>query len=161
MSSLYDEVLLEHIREARNYREMPDATRRGEAVSALCGDTFSVYVRLAGDVVADASFQCECCGISMASASIMTDWVRGRTVREVLAIRDTFVEGVRVHAESVGDSAHPDHTAVLRVVRATSGREGCATLAWTALASALTGEASPGAGSGPDGGITLGQTPGA
>ena len=141
MSKLYDDVLLDHIREARNYREMPEADRRGEAVNPLCGDTFQVYVRLEGEVLADVSFQCECCGISMASASIMTDWVRGRRAAEALTLKDAFLEAVKQHQETLGADAHPDHTAVLRVVRATANREGCASLAWQALADALTRDA--------------------
>ena len=133
MSRLYDEVLMDHIRDARNYREMPEADRRGEAVSPVCGDSFQVFVRLDGEVVADVSFQCECCGISMASASIMTEWVRGRGIGEALALKDAFLEAIANHAESLGADAHPDHTAILRVVRATSSREGCASLAWQAL----------------------------
>ena len=141
MSRLYDDVLLDHIRDARNYREMPDANRRGEAVSPLCGDTFQVFVRVEDDTVRDVSFQCECCGISMASASIMTDWIKGSRTSEALALKDAFVEAVTAHREALGIDAPADHTAVLRVVRATSGREGCATLAWQALSSALTGVA--------------------
>jgi len=137
MSRLYDEVLMDHIREARNYRDMPQADRRGEAVSPVCGDSFQVFVRLEGEVLADVSFQCECCGISMASASIMTEWVRGRRITEALALKDVFLDAITRHAESLGADAHPDHTAILRVVRATSSREGCASLAWQALNHAI------------------------
>jgi len=128
---------MDHIREARNYREMPQADRRGEAVSPVCGDSFQVFVRLDGDTLADVSFQCECCGISMASASIMTEWVRGRPIAEALAVKDTFLDAIARHAESLGADAHPDHAAILRVVRATSNREGCASLAWQALSHAI------------------------
>lgn len=137
MSKLYDEILLDHIRNARNYREMDDADRTGESTNPLCGDSFSVFVRLEGDTLADVSFQCECCGISMASASIMTDWVRGRGVREALALQEKFLAALHSHEETLGSEAPPDHEAVLRVVRATPAREGCASMAWRALASAL------------------------
>jgi len=78
--SLYNDVVLDHIKNARNYRVMEAPDRSAEGVNALCGDTMSVYVRLDGDVIRDASFQCSCCGISMASASVMTEAVIGRTV---------------------------------------------------------------------------------
>ncbi len=137
MSKLYDDILLDHIRNARNFREMDDADRTGESTNPLCGDSFSVFVRLEGETLADVSFQCECCGISMASASIMTDWMRGRGVREALALQERFLSALHSHEETLGPDAPPDHEAVLRVVRATPAREGCASMAWKALAAAL------------------------
>ena len=74
-NSLYNDVILDHIRNARNFRELGDANRKAQGLNPLCGDTFTVYARVEGDRVAEASFQCECCGISMASASIMTETV--------------------------------------------------------------------------------------
>ena len=109
MSTLYDEVLLDHIRNARNYHVLDDANRHGDAVSPVCGDTFTVYVRTTGDVIDEASFQCECCGISMASASIMTDWVRGRSVADALALKATFLAAAKARVESLGPDAPPDH----------------------------------------------------
>ncbi len=137
MSKLYDDILLDHIRNARNFREMEGADRKGESTNPLCGDSFSVFVRLEGETLADVSFQCECCGISMASASIMTDWLRGRGVREALALQERFLAALHSHEETLGPDAPPDHEAVLRVVRATPAREGCASMAWRALAAAL------------------------
>jgi nitrogen fixation NifU-like protein len=137
MSRLYDDVVLDHIRNARNYRVMEGEHLTGEAVNALCGDTFTVHVRMADDVIDAVSFQCECCGISMASASIMTEWVRGRRVADALAVKAAFLAAARARAASVGADAPPDHAAVLRVVAMTPNREGCATLAWSALENAL------------------------
>jgi len=71
--SLYSEVILDHIKNARNFHELKDANRKAHGVNPLCGDTFDVYAVVEGDRVVDAAFQCECCGISMASASIMTE----------------------------------------------------------------------------------------
>lgn len=143
MSKLYDEVVLDHIRNARNYRAMDGDHRTGEAVNPLCGDTFTVFVRVTDDVVDEVSFQCECCGISMASASIMTEWVRGRRVADALAVKSNFLAAARARSLTTGDDAPPDHEAVLRVVAATPNREGCATLAWTALENALANPDSP------------------
>ena len=70
--SIYDDVILDHVRNARNYRPVPDADRRAEGVNPLCGDTFTVFLKVESGRIRDAAFQCECCGISMASASVMT-----------------------------------------------------------------------------------------
>ena len=141
MSKLYDDVLLEHIKNARNYREIEAADARGEAANPLCGDTFSVFVRYDGEVIADLSFQCECCGISMASASIMTEWLLGKRRREALAIKQQFLAAVAAREPSAGPDGHPDHTAVLQLVRSSPSRDRCAMLAWTALEAAIGGTA--------------------
>lgn len=136
-SKLYDEVVLDHIRNARNYRVVESPHREAEAVNPLCGDRFTVYVSLDGELLTDVAFQCECCGISMASASIMTEWLRGRTVSDALAIRAAFLAALKDESASTGDDAHPDHRAVLDVVHNAPAREGCAKLAWDAMEQAL------------------------
>lgn len=140
LSKLYDEVILDHIRNARNYRAIEDpSARTGEAINPLCGDTFNVFVRLEGRTIHDAAFQCECCGISMASASVMTEWIKGRSVEEALAARQAFVAAVSGKRTDALPGAPADHTAVLQLLANTPSREGCALLAWTALEQALTG----------------------
>lgn len=136
-SKLYDDILMGHIRDARNYRVMPDAQRHVEVTNPLCGDTFSIYLKLDGERISDLSFQCECCGISMASASIMTEWLRGKSVAQALAIRRQFHEALKNATEDLGPEAHTDHDAVLQVVRQTPSRQGCADLAWVGLENAL------------------------
>lgn len=136
-SSLYDDVLMEHIRNARNYRVIDTPDQRSEASNPLCGDTFTLYLRVTGDVVEDAAFQCECCGIAMASASIMTEWVRGRRVREAIDAVAAFRQAIAQRVERLGGEAHPDHHAVLQVVKANPSRDRCALLGWGALESAL------------------------
>jgi nitrogen fixation NifU-like protein len=134
----YNDVIMDHIRNVRNYRSMDEATHRAEAVNPLCGDTFTVFLRLRGDLIEDASFECECCGISMASASVMTDWMRGKRRDVALAAKQAYVDAVKSRAESLGPDAHPDTQALLQQVHATPARDGCAMLAWTALEMALT-----------------------
>ena len=138
-SSLYDDIIMDHIRNARNYRLMERTTRSAEANNPLCGDALKVYVDLDGDRVADVSFQCECCGISMASASMMTEAVLGRTRAEVAAIRDEFRRAVETGAIVASETGHPDHHAMLQFLRATPARKNCALLSWTALSKALSG----------------------
>lgn len=140
MSKLYDDVILDHIRNVRNYEVPTDPDRSGEAINPLCGDSFQVYVKLDGERIGQVSFQCECCGIAMASASIMTDWLKGRTLREALEIKRRFVETVTARSTEALPDAPADHTAILQVVQASPARDGCAMLAWTALEQALTAD---------------------
>ncbi len=140
MSKLYDDVILDHIRNVRNH-EVPDRPHRtGEAINPLCGDSFQVFVVMDGDRIDQVSFQCECCGIAMASASIMTDWLRGRTRQEAMAIKRTFLEAVAAKTIEPLADAPADHTAILQVVRSAPAREGCAALAWTAVEHAIGSE---------------------
>ncbi|MCU0868751.1 MAG: SUF system NifU family Fe-S cluster assembly protein [Burkholderiales bacterium] len=137
MSAIYDDILLDHIRNARNWREIDAPDRSAELSNPLCGDTFRVTLALDGDTVRDAAFTCECCGISMASASVMTESVRGRTVAEARALRARFAAAVAQRGDDAGDALHPDHRAVLQAVLASPARDKCALLAWQALETAL------------------------
>jgi nitrogen fixation NifU-like protein len=138
IQNLYNEVVLDHIKNARNYRVMEDADRTAEGVNALCGDTLSVYVRLDGDVIRDTSFQCSCCGISMASASVMTEAVKGSTVAQVQEMYRTFLH-LLTEADGPKVQADLGEVAVLAMVRAFPTRRNCATLAWDTLMAALEG----------------------
>ena len=137
-SALYDEVILDHIKNARNYRAIENPDRRAEGVNPLCGDSFTVYVNLDGEIVREAAFQCSCCGISMASASVMTEAVRGKSVERVRALYQHFMrllndEEAPQTADDMGELA------VLGVVRDFPSRRNCAALAWHTLAAALDG----------------------
>jgi len=141
-SSLYNDVIMDHIKNARNYRELADANRRAEGINPLCGDTFTIYVRIEDDRVRDLSFQCSCCGISMASASVMTTLMQGRTVQEARAQGREFIRVLRdpeAGQESVSDQGQ---AAVLSVVRESPSRANCAVLAWHTLDAALEGRES-------------------
>jgi nitrogen fixation NifU-like protein len=137
--SIYDEAILDHIKNARNYREVPDADRLAEGVNPLCGDTFKVYLKVDGGRIRDAAFQCECCGISMASASVMTELVRDRTLEEAGALVSEFRTLVRRRGEGA-ESLDTGRQAVLSVVRTSPSRGNCALLAWHTLDAALRGE---------------------
>jgi nitrogen fixation NifU-like protein len=137
-STLYDDVILDHIKNARNYRVLEHADRATEGVNPLCGDTFTVYVQLDGEVIRDASFQCSCCGISMASASVMTEEVKGKTVAQARELHRRFIA---LLSDAAGQEAAADigEVAVLSVVRDFPSRRNCAALAWHTLAAALEG----------------------
>jgi len=138
-NSLYNDVILDHIRNARNFRELGDANRKAQGVNPLCGDTFTVYARIEGDRVAEASFQCECCGISMASASVMTEAITGRTVSEARSLYRHFERLLTEPAATEDQPGDYGQLAVLALIREFPSRVDCALLAWKTLDAALDG----------------------
>jgi nitrogen fixation protein NifU and related proteins len=142
LRELYQEVILDHGRRPRNLREIPGASRKAEGYNPLCGDRATVYVEVDGDVVKDASFVGRGCSISTASASMMTEAVKGKTLKEAEALFESF------HALVTGGPAPdggPDigKLAVFSGVSEFPARVKCASLAWHTLRSALHGEAAP------------------
>lgn len=141
LDDLYQEVILDHGRRPRNFRPLPDATARAEGLNPLCGDHYTVYLKVDGDRIADLSFEGGGCAISKASASLMTGALKGKTVAEA---EDTFrrfhamvVEGDRRQAQGLGKLA------VLMGVCEFPTRVKCASLAWHTLHNALANERRP------------------
>lgn len=139
--SLYSEVILDHIKNARNFHELKDANRKAHGVNPLCGDTFNVYATVEGDRVVDAAFQCECCGISMASASIMTETVKGKTVQEARTLFRSFEKLLRDPDAASSLSADAGQLPMLELIREFPSRVNCALLGWHTLDAALDGRA--------------------
>lgn len=137
--SLYNEVILDHIKNARNFHRLADANRKSHGINPLCGDTFDVYVRVDQDKVLEAAFECECCGISMASASIMTEAVRGRTVTEARALYRHFEQMLRNQGKAGDAPAGADEIAMLELIAEFPSRVNCALLGWHTLDAALAG----------------------
>ncbi len=139
MSGFYDELLMDHIRNARNYRVIADPDERIEASNPLCGDRIEIRVKWVGDRVADVAFQCESCGISMASTSVLTELIRGLTRRELAGVCDEFATAIRARADAAGPNGRwsAAQLAILGTARRFPARESCARLPWGALASAL------------------------
>jgi len=134
----YDDLLMEHIKGVRNFRAMPDADARVEALNRLCGDRLELFLKWDGERAGDLSFQCECCGISMASSSILTETLRGLTRREILAACDRFVGCIADKAADIeAMDATPAQRALLEVARKHPSRTECAVLAWRSLRDAL------------------------
>ena len=132
---LYDNVIMDHIKNARNYHKLEEADREAQGSNPLCGDVFSIYLKMRGDIIEDIGFQCTCCGISMASASIMTENVKGKNKSEAKSIFRRFS---RLLAQTQPDSSSPtDDLSVLAAVREFPSRINCATLAWQTLEQAL------------------------
>ena len=136
--SLYSDVILDHIKNARNFHELTDANRKAHGINPLCGDTFDVYARVEGDRVVDAAFQCECCGISMASASIMTETVKGKTVQEARMLYRSFEKLLRA-PDAAALHADSGQMPMLELIREFPSRVNCALLGWHTLDAALDG----------------------
>ena len=137
LRELYQEVILDHNRRPHNFRELPDANRKAEGYNPLCGDHLTVFLRLEGEVVRDITFVGSGCAISKASASLMTDAVKGKTLAEAEALYGKFHDlltgppDVKVTGEGLGKLA------VFSGVREFPARVKCATLAWHTLESAI------------------------
>ena len=137
LRELYQTVILDHNKQPRNFRELEAANRVADGFNPLCGDKVRVYLELEGDVVKDVAFSGSGCAISTASASLMTQSIKGRSVAEVEKIFDGFHE--LVTTDTSGDTASLGKLAVFSGVREFPVRVKCATLAWHTLMSALEG----------------------
>jgi nitrogen fixation NifU-like protein len=137
LQDLYQEVIIDHSKRPRNFHQMADATRRVEGYNPLCGDKLALFVKLDGEVLQDVSFVGAGCAISTASASLMTESVKGKSRQEAVALMEHFHDLLtteKPQADGLGKLA------VFSGVREFPARVKCATLAWHTLKSALTGE---------------------
>ncbi len=140
LSELYQEVILEHSKAPRNYRRLESANRQAEGYNPLCGDRCTVYIDYEGDAIREIGFQGSGCAISKASASMMTQMLKGKTKEEAVKLFEQF------HHLVTGDEdalAHADDLGKLKVFAGVSkfpARVKCATLAWHTLQSALEGK---------------------
>ena len=138
LRDLYQEVILEHSKVPRNYREIAGADHKAEGFNPLCGDRFTVYLHLEGDSIKDISFQGSGCAISKASASMMTQTLKGKTRADAEKLFGKFHDLVtgqgRPSEEEMGKLA------VFSGVSEFPARVKCATLAWHTLQAALEGQ---------------------
>jgi nitrogen fixation NifU-like protein len=142
LSSLYQDIILDHNRRPRNYGALEGATRRVEGRNPLCGDELTLWVRLDGDTISDVRFVGTGCAVSRASASLMTTAVKGKTRAEAEALFDRFhglVTGRDRPVEAAGRDATSDRMAPFAGISRFPVRVKCASLAWHALRSALGG----------------------
>ncbi len=137
LDALYQEIILDHNRRPRNFRELPDATCSADGKNPNCGDALTIWLRFDGERVSDISFQGVGCAISKASASLMTLANKGRTRREAALIFE------KVHNLVTGTALDAATAKELGALRALGGvskfpmRVKCASLAWHALKSAM------------------------
>lgn len=139
MAELYQYVILEHNRSPRNYRVMEGADRRADGNNPLCGDALTVWLKLDGDVIRDASFHGTGCAISRASASLMTAAVKGKSRREAEETFERFHRMVTGRSEPA-DAETLGKLAVFSGVSAYPIRVKCASLPWHALKAALSSD---------------------
>jgi nitrogen fixation NifU-like protein len=136
-SALYEEVILDHNRSPRNWGELAGATARAEGHNPLCGDQLTLWVALDGDVIREARFEGEGCAISKASASMMTQAVRGKTTAEAEALFERFHDLVTGRDAGAGEDKSLGSLRAFGGVARFPMRVKCATLAWHALREAL------------------------
>ena len=139
---LYQEVILDHNKKPHNFRAMPEASCHADGFNRLCGDKVTIFVRMDGDRISDVSFQGSGCAISTASASILTDAVKGKTRAEALNLFQTFHDLVTGHQGHIGQDSQAVPLGKLAVFSGVSefpARVKCASLAWHTLYNALQG----------------------
>ena len=136
LRELYQEVILDHNKYPRNFGEIEGADRHAEGYNPLCGDRLTVYLNLEKDVITEVAFQGSGCAISKASASLMTDAVKGKTVAEARLLFDRFHAMITNNANENSES-QIGKLAVLAGVRDYPMRVKCAILAWHALRAAV------------------------
>jgi nitrogen fixation NifU-like protein len=138
LRELYQQVILDHNKNPRNFHDMPDATNRVDGYNPLCGDHYTIFLKTDGDTIQDVSFTGSGCAISKASASVMSSTIKGKSKEEADRLFDTF------HALVTGDqsglsAADLGRLAAFSGVSEFPARVKCATLAWHTLRSALDG----------------------
>ncbi len=141
LKDLYQEVIVDHNRNPRNFGKLDDANKILEGFNPLCGDRLKLYLKISDDQIDDISFDGAGCAISVASASLMTDAMKGKNITEAESIFNQFHELVTNNEEIDFDKM--GKLAALAGVREYPTRVKCATLCWHTLNSALHGDDKP------------------
>ncbi len=138
LSKLYKQTILEHNRHPRNYGKPQECTHQAEGLNAICGDQVNVYLTIENDIIAAINYDGESCAISMASASMMTEFIKGRSVPDALQKFDLFCKLMNKN----GDVDHIESLEkinTLVTVKKFPSRIKSATLCWHAMAAAIQG----------------------
>jgi nitrogen fixation NifU-like protein len=143
LADLYQQIIIDHNRNPRNFKTLGGANRTALGDNPLCGDKITLQLRLDGDVIADAGFQGSGCAISQASASLMTSAVKGKRTADALALFASFHAMVMGEAGAPPDAASLGKLAAFAGVRQFPARVKCANLPWHTLHAALTAAAEP------------------
>ena len=140
LSDLYQEVILDHNKNPRNFREIARANFKADGNNPLCGDALRVYVEMEDDLVKDVAFKGSGCAISKASASMMTQTVKGKTKDEAEKIFDEFHRMVLGELDEETEENSLGKLKIFAGVREFPARVKCASLSWHTLNAALHGE---------------------
>ncbi len=141
LRDLYQEVILDHNRRPRNFGPLPEANRQAEGYNPLCGDRVTVFLDVEDDRIRDVRFEGAGCAISTASASLMTEALKGLSVEEARSLFHDFHELVTTGARE--GSPELGKLAVFSGVREFPMRVKCATLAWHTVLAAVEGKGQP------------------
>jgi nitrogen fixation NifU-like protein len=142
LQELYHELIIDHGRKPRNFMVLPNANYVKEGFNPLCGDKITLYLDKKEGVIERASFQGSGCAISMASASLLTEAVKGKTIEQAQILFNNF-HAMLVHADSQQDYSSLGKLAVLSGVGEYPARVKCATLAWHTLIAAIEENVNP------------------
>ncbi len=135
---LYQQVILDHNKKPRNFREMEDSTHACHGVNPMCGDDYTVYLKVTPDnVIEDASFMGSGCAISKSSSSMMTAFLKGKTTDEAKVVFDEFQKMVTGDLDPEKDEHHLGKLKMFVGVREFSSRVKCASLSWHSMIGAL------------------------
>ena len=140
LQDLYQEIVMAHNWKPRNFHKMETPTCSSHGFNPFCGDTITVYASIAEEIITDVSFEAAGCSISKASASMMTEAVKGLTLTDAKTVFSKFHELVTQTGNAYEDDASLGDLVVLAGVRAFPTRIKCATLSWHALKGALEDE---------------------
>jgi len=141
LSDLYQEVILDHNRRPRNFGALATATHRANGHNPLCGDKLTLALELKDDRIVNVMFEGSGCAISKASASLMTDAIKGHTIAEANTLFEAFHLMVTTPISDPVDESQVGKLAVFAGVREYPARVKCASLAWHTMKAALTGAA--------------------
>jgi nitrogen fixation NifU-like protein len=145
LRELYQEVILDHSKRPRNFGPLPNASAQSSGYNPLCGDEATIYVRVEDGVVKEVRFEGQGCSISTASASMMTDAVKGKTLEQVEQLFESFHSLITAAPDAADDDARPElgKLAVFSGVCEFPVRVKCASLPWHTLRAALEGKDEP------------------
>lgn len=140
LNELYQETILEHNKNPRNFRDIEAADKQADGKNPLCGDALRVYVKMDGDIVEDVAFKGSGCAISKASASMMTQAVRGKSMTEATELFDEFHRMVTGGLDVETEDNQLGKLKIFAGVLEFPARVKCASLSWHTLNAALHGE---------------------
>lgn len=130
-SNLYNSDLMDHIKNARNYRKISGQHIFAEGLNPLCGDRFEIFLVKQNEYIHDVSYQCECCGISMASASIMTEILKNKSTIDANKIVNEFIN--TIESQKFDVEIDKELVDAVNMVKKFTSRVTCATLGWSTI----------------------------